>query len=314
MRTLSIVLLVAAAGGVSAQNQFVIDHFTGVNGTTLQAHAPNTGAAWTRILGNNLNIQTNALRATATNAGDIYTNGTTAPNANYIVGMSVTFTANSANNYINIIGRGDVTAQQGYLAQLTGNGAASQVTVWPVTGGTIGAAIINVTVNITLNVQHRFMLEMVGNQIAAYVDGTQYGPVTNNAVTVPGVVGLGLNANNITQVIADDFFASTFAVTEARMRAMTARRHDGRTLVEWTTGREVANLGFRVWRQDGGRRTLATPSVIAGSAFLTTATLTAGNRYRWLDVTATPRTRFTTSVGAGGCRFSPAAPGSTIGR
>ena len=282
-------LLLAAAAGISAQTVFVQDSFTGTNGTTLQAHTPNTGAAWTRILGNNLNLQTSTLRATATNAGDIYTNGTTAPAANYVVGMSVDFTAASANNYINLIGRANVTAQQGYLAQLQSNGA---MIVWPVVGGTIGAAIINTTVTITLNVQHVFILQMIGNQISVFYDGTQTGPVTNNAVAGPGVVGLGLNANNITQVIADNFFAGTFAVTEARMRTMTARSYAGHALVEWSTGREMANLGFRVWRQEGSRRTVLTPSLVAGSAFLTGATLTAGNHYRWVDDDASPHSRY----------------------
>ena len=293
-------LLLAAAGGVSAQTVFVMDQFTGTNGTTLQAHSPNTGAAWTRVIGSNLNIQTNTLRATAVNAGDIYTNGTTAPAANYVVGMSVTFTNANANNYINLIGRGNVNAQQGYLAQLQANGA---MIVWPVTGGTIGAPIINTIVAMTLNVQHVFILQMIGNQISVFFDGTQTGPVTNNAVAGPGVVGLGLNANNIAQVTADNFFAGTFAVTEARMRTMMARRHDGRALVEWATGREVSNLGFRVWRQDGERRTLLTPSLVAGSAFLTSSTLTAGNRYRWLDDDATPRSRYwIESIGLDGRR------------
>lgn len=91
---------------------------------------------------------------------------------------------------------------------------------------------------------------------------------------------------------ADDFFASTFAVTEARMRTMSARRHEGRVLVEWATGREVSNVGFRVWRQEGSRRTVVTPSLVAGSAFLTGATLTAGNHYRWVDDAAPPRARY----------------------
>lgn len=298
IRTLSVLLLLAAAGRVSAQTVFVGDLFSGTNGTTLQAHTPNSGGAWMRVVGSNLNIQTNALRATATNAGDLYTNATAAPSANYEVGMYVTFTNNNANNYINVIGRGSVTAQNGYLAQLQANGA---VIVWPVVGGVIGAAIINTTTTVTLNVQHLFVLEMLGNKIAAYVDGTQFGPVTNNAVTAAGVVGLGLNANNTAQVTADGFFAGTLAVTEARMQSMTARRHAGRTLLEWTTSRESENLGFRVWRQDGSRRTRVTPSLIAGSTFLTDATLTAGGRYRWLDGSATPHSRYwIESVSVGG--------------
>lgn len=178
LRSLSVMLLLTAAGAASSQTTFVADQFTGANGTTLQAHAPNTGGAWTRVIGNNLNIQTNGLRATATNAGDIYTNATAAPSANYVVGMSVTFTNANAANYINLIGRGNVGAQQGYLAQLQANGT---MIVWPVTGGTIGAAIINTTVTVTLNVQHQFELLMNGNQISVSYDGTVTGPVTNNA-------------------------------------------------------------------------------------------------------------------------------------
>src|SRR5205807_4506462 len=132
-------LLVAAARGLSAQTVFVGDTFTGINGTTLQAHTPDSGAARTRVIGNNLNIQTNSLRATATNAGDIYTNGTAASSADYVVGMYVTFTNNNANKYINLIGRATVNLQSGYLAQLQANCA---VIVWPVARRTVGPTVI----------------------------------------------------------------------------------------------------------------------------------------------------------------------------
>jgi hypothetical protein len=299
MFRLRIVIVVLAALGVvypasaqfctSATNTFVCDNFTGTNGTTLQAHAPNTGLAWTRVIGSNLNIQTNALRATAINAGDFYSNAAPATSANYVVGMTVTFGGNSANNYIDVFGRANVTLQSGYLAQVQANGA---VIVWAVTGGALGTPIINTTTTITLNVAHQVILRMVGNQISVFVDATQFGPVTNNTIAAAGVAGLGLNANNITQVIADNFFAGTFAVTEAPMSGMAASRDRGRTLVEWETGRESENLGFNIWREDREGPTRVNRSLIAGSALLTTATLTAGNRYRWIDEDGTPRSRY----------------------
>jgi hypothetical protein len=284
------VLLLFAAAGASAQTVFVEDHFTDTNNTTLQTHSPDTGGAWALSAGFfNLIIQTNALRAAGTNSAGLYTNATAAPAANYEVGMSVTFANSSPNGYINLLGRANSAGSSGYLAQVQANGA---LTVWPVAGGIKGAAIISTTVTLTTGVSHYVVLDMIGNQISLYVDGTQYGPATDNTFSAAGFAGLGLNSVSAANTIADDFFAGTRAVTEARMRTMTARRHNGRALIEWATGREVSNLGFRVWREDGAHRTVVTPGLVAGSAFMSSANLTAGNRYRWVDDDASPRSRY----------------------
>jgi Peptidase family C25 len=297
LRSLWVLLLFAAAGFASAQTVFVEDHFTDTNNTTLQSHSPDTGGAWTLRAGFNLDIQTNTLEVAATNSAGLYTNATAAPAADYEMGMSVTFGNPSPNNYINLLGRANSTGTSGYLAQVA-NGA---VTVWPVTGGVKGAAIISATPTLSTGAPHYVVLEMIGNQISLYIDGTQYGPATDNTFSAGGFVGLGINAVNAGNAVADDFFAGTRADTEARMRTMTARRQDGRALIEWATGREVSNLGFRVWRQDGARRTAVTPGIVAGSAFLTGATLTAGNRYGWIDDEVSPRSRYwIESIGVNG--------------
>lgn len=68
---------------------FFADNFTGTDGTTLQAHAPDTGTSWTRLWGtnaaNDLEINGNACRpdANAGDAGLIYTADATYPSANY---------------------------------------------------------------------------------------------------------------------------------------------------------------------------------------------------------------------------------------
>src|SRR5205085_5573113 len=56
-------------------------------------------------------------------------------------------------------------------------------------------------------------------------------------------------------------------------------------LVEWQTGFEVDNLGFRLYRDDAGRRTLVTPNLVAGSALTVgpKTVLGAGNAYSWTD-------------------------------
>jgi hypothetical protein len=55
--------------------------------------------------------------------------------------------------------------------------------------------------------------------------------------------------------------------------------------LRWKTGYEVDNLGFNVYREQGGKRTRLNPSVIAGSALMAGqgTRLTAGESYLWLD-------------------------------
>jgi hypothetical protein len=60
---------------------------------------------------------------------------------------------------------------------------------------------------------------------------------------------------------------------------------DGRVLLEWQTGYEVDNLGFNLYREQAGERTLITRELIAGSALVAGpgTLLSAGRSYRWTD-------------------------------
>ncbi len=53
----------------------------------------------------------------------------------------------------------------------------------------------------------------------------------------------------------------------------------------WSTGFEVDNIGFRVYREVAGKRVPVTPSLIAGSAFIAGpgTALPAGHSYAWQD-------------------------------
>ena len=75
--------------------------------------------------------------------------------------------------------------------------------------------------------------------------------------------------------------------TAAKLSSFTAvPSDDGRVLIQWSTGTEVDNLGFNIYREQDGRRVRINSQVIAGSALLAGpgAKLTAGNSYAWSDV------------------------------
>jgi hypothetical protein len=73
--------------------------------------------------------------------------------------------------------------------------------------------------------------------------------------------------------------------TAVDLLSFNATAYSGGTLLEWKTGREVNNLGFRVYRDDGGKRVLITPQVVAGAALLAGVgtMLDAGRSYTWWD-------------------------------
>ncbi|MCU1347738.1 MAG: hypothetical protein JWO56_768, partial [Acidobacteria bacterium] len=308
------IVLLSSTVAARAQTTFVRDDFTGINGTTLQAHSPNVGTAgsWFNIVGNNLQIQTNTLRTTANQSDTIYGNTTVPNNAEYAIGIDVVFTARHADaacatnafactdNWVSVFGRGDTTAQNGYLARISASG---QVVLLRVIGGTIlllnGGTVPLAT--LTLNATHTFVLSMKNALKEVSVDGVTYASSADNTVAgatnATRIGGLGMNSSVLNEVRGDTFFIGTFAVTEARMQSYSATRDEtGRVLVDWTTAQEKANLGYRVWRESAAgagsvRRRVQVGPLIAGAAFLTRgAALPAGNAYRQLDRVA-PRGR-----------------------
>lgn len=94
------------------------------------------------------------------------------------------------------------------------------------------------------------------------------------------------DGNNDTIPVTDIGYDEAGAPSLAKLGSFTARRHEGgRVFIEWRTGYEVDNLGFNVYRQQGARRILVTPQMIAGSALLAGpgTPLMAGRSYSWSD-------------------------------
>jgi hypothetical protein len=274
---------IAAVSPASAQTTFVQDHFTVGANTMLEAHAPNTGAAWTRQVGNN-GIILNAAAGNARNVGagdwSIYSNGTIAPAAEIVEGITVTFTNANANNFVDLFGRTSVTLLNAYSARFAANGAVT-LTRW--NGGaptTLASAVVAVALNTPISFQ--FVLKNASKQI--WINGVSVASSADNTLAAAGFVALGMNSNVAAQNITDDFFASTFAVTAVDRLDAAATRDPRHTLVEWSTAREVGNLGFRLFRDDGVSRVPVSNGLIAGAALrVSGAYLPAGHTYRFLD-------------------------------
>jgi hypothetical protein len=274
-----------AATPAVAQTMFVNDAFTVGANTMLEAHSATPGGAWTRQIGNRgiiLNAAADNARNVAGGDWNVYTNAT-APAAEVVIGVNVTFTNSSANNFIELFGRGSVSLLAAYSVHVAAGGANNvQLIVW--SGGN-PTVLAQSTAVIALNSATMVVLSLKNASKSVEINGVVAASTTNNSVSGAGLVALGMQSNSAGQTIADSFFASTFAPTAVDRLDATATREGARTLIEWSTAREVQNLGFRIARDDGdGHRVPASRGLVAGAAFMVaSASLPAGNTYRWID-------------------------------
>lgn len=278
--TRSLCLLLAALS-LQAQTEFVRDTFTGPNNTLLENHAPDTGGAWTRVQGNGLRLRNGEITPDKTNGTDRYTNGAVPPSAEYTVGITASFISANADNYVELLAR--VTGGNGYIAYVN---AQSAYTITRYVGGvpTVLASGTTAALNVGLANANEIVFSVTDASKRLSINGTVVATVADNTVTAAGRAGLGLQVKTKDDSFADDFYAAGLAPTAVEMDSMSATRDGQRTLVTWTTGRTAHNLGYRIWRESGGERTCATPSLLAGAAFFVNAAFNgSGTTYRWLD-------------------------------
>jgi hypothetical protein len=99
---------------------------------------------------------------------------------------------------------------------------------------------------------------------------------TTNSATATEINYLALGALGASSVTL-----ASFKVT---------RLPDGKVRLDWRTGYEVDNVGFRLYREQNGTRVRITSSIVPGSALMGGGRgMTFGGRtYTWSDTTATP--------------------------
>ena len=88
-----------------------------------------------------------------------------------------------------------------------------------------------------------------------------------------------------TLTIADlTFTVNQSAPTVVELISFAATGYDSGVYLEWRTGFEVNNLGFRVYREENGNRALLNQQVLAGSALVAgSVAIGAGRSYSWWD-------------------------------
>jgi hypothetical protein len=79
--------------------------------------------------------------------------------------------------------------------------------------------------------------------------------------------------------------ATQSVITAIELASFTAKAYDGGVSIQWETGFEVDNLGFKLYRDEGGKRVPVTEQIVAGSALEAGfgTKLGAGRSYRWWD-------------------------------
>lgn len=170
-------------------------------------------------------------------------------------------------------------------------------------GGNGGTAFLSQTID-TRGVPHGpgagggggavFVNSVLSGFITTNVTGGTQGQTTIGATSTAGDYGATAGTNgscNVTNIsltgipgISSGPECLPPIVTEVRVMGFSATAYrDGQIGLTWNTGFEADNLGFRIWRENNGKRTLVTPALVAGNALMAGTTLTAGNRYAWRD-------------------------------
>ena len=268
-------------------------------GCTIGSMAANTTANFTLVL------QVNA----GTPSGTNITETDTATAANIVPSLTtnsasatvVVANANSADMAITKTGTPNPVTEGTpltYTLVVTNNGPASATNVTVM--DSLPSVLTYLSSTVTPSTQGSCS---EANGIVTCLLGTMAnaGTATISILSIPGQPGMVPNTATVTADQTDPNQAnnsSTWtetitAPTKIALQSFSA--HTGidkngarRVMVTWKTGGEAHNLGFNVYREQGGNRVRMNSSVIAGSALLMNGALPkhAGRSYAWIDPSA----------------------------
>jgi hypothetical protein len=196
---------------------------------------------------------------------------------NYPVGTANGYTPLTV---ANAAGGGDLSVRTVAAAQSALNPAKALQEYWSLNA--VGA----VTADLTFNY---LQADVMGDE-SAYRIFRITGSTPNsfaNACPAAPCVDIANNTATITGVssFSDWTLAEPSAPTAIELARFNATAYDGGVFLDWQTGFEVSNLGFNLYRDEAGRRTLVNSELIAGSALKVGASVAvrSGYSYGWWD-------------------------------
>jgi hypothetical protein len=163
---------------------------------------------------------------------------------------------------------------EGMTALDDANGRALSNTIKTITSGTEFAETVDQVDNDTTSLFQRGRIKSgVGGSFDASGFTIDW---TTNSATAAEYNYLALGALGATSVTLASFTAT--------------RLPDGKVRLDWRTGYEVDNVGFRLYREQNGKRMRITSSIVPGSALMGGGRgMTVGGRtYTWSETVVTP--------------------------
>ena len=134
---------------------------------------------------------------------------------------------------------------------------------------------------------------------------TSYLPGAGSASLAAGGGSSSTSSGSSQQALPGILPVSTGPVTQVTMRSLSAVIGPQGVLIQWQTGLEVRNLGFHVYREDGGRRIRINHELLLGSALIagTHTILRSGHAYSYFDPGASGGTYWIEDVDLSGQRM-----------
>ena len=245
-------------------------------------------------------LEVNASTASGTNIAETATATATniVPNltSNTATAMVVVANANSANVTIVKTATPSPTVADGdtltYTLLVTNNGPANATNV------TVTDPLPTNVNYLSVNPLPPTCSEAGGTVTCLLGTMANGGTATVTILTLAGAPGI---ASNTASVTADQMTTpntstqveTITAATKINLQMFAAQRGKDKTgadrvVLLWKTGAEAHNLGFNVYREQGGERIPLNSSLIAGSALLMSGALPkhSGKTYSWIDSSA----------------------------
>ena len=227
-----------------------------------------TASATNMVPGITTNVASAQVTVASANSADVAITKSASPNP-ALQGTTITYTLTVTNNgpfsATNVTVSDPLPSAVTYLSSSTSQGSCS------IAGGTFSCQLGTITNGNTAT-------------ITILTSAAQPGTAVNTATVSADQSDPNISNNTATQT---ETITTATSVALHSFSAHVGRDKNGASTVvlTWKTGAESHNLGFNVYREQAGNRVRVNPSMIAGSALLSSSAqpMHSGRTYAWID-------------------------------